>query len=330
VSSKPLKQTLLVGKNGMSPVYTSTDLNNLLSLELPGRGSSVSSADEIKKRSLMSVFYLILLQMTGYFDTNEDSVSGKLNPSLSSIHQMKGKENDSSLSSAELDIAVLLERIISITPYYTTEVCHFEMKGGGEWTGGKVTPVIGRCINPTLALAKHSCYPTAARVCSANQTLLVAQKNMKSGEGITVNYSAPFYTATKTERQGHLTSGYELTCECDACQQDWPLFDYLPPGPQGLSDQDIDINGYKSLEYCVTKLLNGGNTLTPTEKNILETFSRVRSKLGQIQRTIQPGQPPSKVMIQNQVRLFRCLLAMYSTKMCITKTEYGTLHLPVL
>ena len=40
----------------------------------------------------------------------------------------QGKENDSSLSSAELDIAILLERIISITPYYTTEVCHFEMQ----------------------------------------------------------------------------------------------------------------------------------------------------------------------------------------------------------
>ena len=35
VSSKPLKQTLLVGKNGVSPVYASSDLNNLLSLEVP-------------------------------------------------------------------------------------------------------------------------------------------------------------------------------------------------------------------------------------------------------------------------------------------------------
>ena len=150
---------------------------------------------------------------------------------------------------------------------------------------------------------------------------------MKAGEGITVNYSAPFYTASKAERQGHLTEGYELTCECDACQQDWPLFDYLPPGPQGLSDQDVDLNGFKSMDFGVSKIIS--HNLTPTEKNILETFNRVRSKLGQVQRTIYPGQPPSKVMIQNQVRLFRCLLAMYSTKMCITKTEYGSLHLPV-
>merc|ERR1719193_2250466 len=175
VSSKPLKQTILVGKNGLAPVYSSQDLNNLLNLEVP---HVKTQPEDLKKKSLMTVFYLILLQMTGYFDTNEDE-SGKLNPSLNSIHQMKGKENNTNLSETELHIAMLLDRIISITQFYTTEVCHFEMKGGGEWTAGKVTPVIGRSINPTLALAKHSCYPTAARVCSANQTLLVAQKNMK-------------------------------------------------------------------------------------------------------------------------------------------------------
>ena len=160
--------------------------------------------------------------------------------------------------------------------------------------------------------------------------MLVAQKNMKAGEAITVNYSAPFYTASKAERQGYLSSGYELTCECDACQQDWPLFDFLPPGPQGLSDTDIDINGFRSMDFGgAAKLLSAPLNLTPTERNILETFNRVRSKLSQVQRAICPGQPPSKVMIQNQVRLFRCLLAMYSTKMCIRKTEYGNLHLPV-
>ena len=241
---------------------------------------------------------------------------------------MKGKENDSSLSEAELHVATLLERIIKATTFCTTEICHFEMGGEGEWTAGKVTPVLGRSINPTLALVPHSCYPTAARVCHANQTLLIAQKNMKSGEKVTINYTAPFYAATRSHRQEYLYTGYTLSCECEACRQDWDLFDNLPPGPQGLSDQDFDLKGFKTIEFGSSgKLQTEG--LTQTETSIVETFSRVRSKLDQLQRSLVSSGPPSKVMIQNQVRLFRCLLAMYSSKLFIVKTEYGKLSIPV-
>ena len=125
--------------------------------------------------------------------------------------------------------------------YY--QVCHFQLASEAEWTGGKVTTVIGRTINPTLALVRHSCYPTAARVCYANQTLLIAQKNMRAGEPITINYSAPFYAASRNERKDHLYAGYVLNCECEACRADWPLFDSLPPGPAGLGDQ-VYKNGY--------------------------------------------------------------------------------------
>jgi len=97
---------------------------------------------------------------------------------------MKGKENDSTLSEPELHVATLLEKIIRATSSCSTEICHFEMGGEEEWTTGKVTPVLGRSINPTLAMVPHSCYPTAARVCHANQTLLIAQKNMKAGQDL--------------------------------------------------------------------------------------------------------------------------------------------------
>jgi hypothetical protein len=58
------------------------------------------SEEESKQRSIMAVFYLILLQMTGYFDSaGGDVTSGQRpSPSLASIYQMKGKENDASLS----------------------------------------------------------------------------------------------------------------------------------------------------------------------------------------------------------------------------------------
>lgn len=241
---------------------------------------------------------------------------------------MKGKENDSTLSEPELHVATLLEKIIRATSSCSTEICHFEMGGEEEWTTGKVTPVLGRSINPTLAMVPHSCYPTAARVCHANQTLLIAQKNMKAGERVTINYTAPFYAASRSHRKEFLYTGFNLSCECEACRQDWDLFDNLPPGPQGLSDQDFHLKGFKMVEFG-----NPGKFqvegFTATERSIVEAFSKVRSKLDQLQCSIVCSGPPSKVMIQNQVRLFRCLLAMYSSKLFIIKTEYGKLSIPV-
>ena len=61
----------------------------------------------------------------------------------------------------------------------------------------------------------------------------------------------------------------------------------------------------------------------------METFNRVKSRIEQLQAGQAVGAPPSKVMIQSQVRLFRCLLAMYSSKLYTVKTGYGSLAIPV-
>ena len=159
----------------------------------------------------MVVFYLILLQMTGYFDSKDQN--GKVNPSMSSINQMKGKENDATLSEEELYIAHLIHKIIDITPFCTTDVCHFEMGAISDWNTGKVTPIIGKTINPTLSQVSHSCYPSAARICFENKTVLVTQKHILPGERITINYSAPFYAASRSDRQrgnGDFWNGSEL------------------------------------------------------------------------------------------------------------------------
>merc|ERR1712212_490015 len=238
------------------------------------------------------------------------------------------------LSEEELYIGLLLDRTIEATPFCTTEVCHFEMSNMGDWTTGKVTPVIGKTINPTLALVSHSCYPTAARVCHQNKTLLVAQKNIKPGERITINYSAPFYAAARAERMQYLQNGYSLRCECDSCLQDWPLFDLLPPGPPGLQpDLDappspVDILGFRSLTAPSISATNNSH-LTKTEQSVIETFNRVKSRIEQLQAVQGSSGPPTKVMIQSQVRLFRCLLAMYSSKLYTLKTGYGSLAIPV-
>ena len=327
VSARPLRHHLACRDAANTTVFASDDLANLLRITFP---RTVKTEVDVKKRTVMAVFYLILLQMTGYFDSKD---SLKVNPSLSSIQQMKGKENDASLSEEELFIGTLLEKVIEVTPFCTTEVCHFEMATLGDWTTGKVTPVIGKTINPTLALVSHSCYPTAARVCHQNQTLLVAQKSIKPGERITINYSAPFYASARAERLEYLEHGFSLRCECAPCLQDWPLFDLLPPGPPGLQDLEppatpVDILGFRSLT-APTISPPATSHLTKTEQSVIETFNRVKGRIEQLQAMQGSQGPPSKVMIQSQVRLFRCLLAMYSSKLYTVKTGYGSLAIPV-
>ena len=327
VSSRALKHHLNCRDSGSSGVFASDDLANLLRLNFP---RPVHTEEDVKKRTVIAVFYLILLQMTGYFDSKD---ALKVNPSLSSIQEMCGKENDTSLSEDELYIGLLLDRTIELTPYCTTEVCHFEMSNLGDWTTGKVTNCIGKTINPTLALVSHSCYPTAARVCHQNKTLLVAQKNIKPGERITINYSAPFYAAARAERMQYLQNGFSLRCDCQSCENDWPLFDLLPPGPPGLQpDLDsppVDLLGFRSLAHQPSISATNNSHLTKTEQSVIETFNKVKSRIEQLQAVQGSSGPPTKVMIQSQVRLFRCLLAMYSSKLYTLKTGYGSLAIPV-
>jgi len=262
-----------------------------------------------------------LLQTTGYFDKSISN--GQTNPSMSSINQMKGQENDDTLSEDEMFVAILLDHLMEATAFSTNEVCHFEMDEVREWTTGKVTSVIGKTINPTLALVNHSCCPNTARICFQNNTLLVAQKAILPGEEVTLNYALPFYAAPLKDRKEFLQKGFVFNCECEACCQDWPLFDSLPasiPGSEPWVDQTKP-NGVQSFNSF---------GLSKTEQNVLEVFNRVKDSIETLQKMRVPGSPPNKSLIQNQVRLYRCLLAMYSSKICTIKLgQHTSMSIPI-
>ena len=142
----------------------------------------------------------------------------------------------------------------------------------------------------------------------------MSQKSIALGENITINYSAPFYAAPRADRAQYLLEGFVYRCECEACRQDWPLFDLLPSGPSNLMDDPVETsNGLRS----------------KSDQSLVETFNRVRSRVEQLQAHRLGAGPPSKVLIQSQVRLYRCLLAMYSSKLHTLKTGSGSLPIPV-
>ena len=67
---------------------------------------------------------------------------------------MTGKENDSTLTEAELHIASLLDRLIAASATQTTEVCHFEM--GAETGMEKLVYRDGFCPSRNVCNTKFN------------------------------------------------------------------------------------------------------------------------------------------------------------------------------
>ena len=81
------------------------------------------------------------------------------------------------------------------------------------------------------------------------------------------------------------------------------MFDLLPTGPSNLLDMGdtvVDINGYKPVD-----MKTSGPGRVRGDQSLFETFQRVRSRVEQLQCTGVHRGPPSKIMIQSQVRLYR-------------------------
>lgn len=52
----------------------------------------------------------------------------------------------------------------------------------------------------------------------------VAIRNLKPGERISENYGPLYSQNSKEERQRKLKNFYWFDCQCEACEQNWPVF----------------------------------------------------------------------------------------------------------
>ncbi|XP_068146195.1 SET and MYND domain-containing protein 4 [Drosophila tropicalis] len=87
---------------------------------------------------------------------------------------------------------------------------------------------IGGAIYPTLALFNHSCDPGVVRYFRGSTIHINSVRPIEAGLPINENYG-PIYTQDKREeRQSRLKELYWFECCCDACLENWPLFEDLP------------------------------------------------------------------------------------------------------
>ena len=87
---------------------------------------------------------------------------------------------------------------------------------------------IGSAIYATLSLLNHSCDPSVVRYSYGSSCALRTIKKIPKGGMIVDNYGAVYAVSTLNDRQDLVSSQYYFNCCCEACLNDWPLYNLLP------------------------------------------------------------------------------------------------------
>ena len=91
---------------------------------------------------------------------------------------------------------------------------------GIESIGSGIFPSIGSYIN-------NSCNPNTIRVNRGHEVLVVAAQNIAKGEEITDNYCIHYSELPAPERKEWLRETFQFDCPCNACEENWPVFDQM-------------------------------------------------------------------------------------------------------
>jgi len=72
------------------------------------------------------------------------------------------------------------------------------------------------------------CNPNTVRINMGRKMFLVATRNIKKGEEVTDNYCAVFSELGVSARKQFLRENFLFSCECEACEEEWPTYSQLP------------------------------------------------------------------------------------------------------
>lgn len=95
-------------------------------------------------------------------------------------------------------------------------------------TGSHCNVNIGLGLFPTLSLANHACDPTATVLTCQTGSLMMSLSFIPKGGEVTRCYGVSHLRMEKKRRRALLQEGYHFLCDCNACENDWPLYEDLP------------------------------------------------------------------------------------------------------
>uniref|UniRef100_A0A182N3X0 MYND-type domain-containing protein n=1 Tax=Anopheles dirus TaxID=7168 RepID=A0A182N3X0_9DIPT len=82
---------------------------------------------------------------------------------------------------------------------------------------------------PLLSMLNHSCAPNVTRITTrTGRCAILITRPIPKGGQLYDNYGMHHALLTRKERRTSLLKQYRFLCECEACVNDYPLFDALP------------------------------------------------------------------------------------------------------
>ena len=144
----------------------------------------------------------------------------------------------------------------------------------------------------TVSLLNHSCNPNTGVVCNKDIQMTVATKRIEIGEEICHIYHGHYSETPLEERQASLQKTYHFTCNCEACFENWPLYEDL--------DHGFDNNEYK-------KLTNEFNSAVGIE-DYWKGLDIARKKLVLISDNLKD---PHQLFVVNRIAYMVCLRQCY-------------------
>merc|ERR1711974_218711 len=95
--------------------------------------------------------------------------------------------------------------------------------------------VVGSAVYSDLALMNHSCAANTTRFYQDGRAVLVAKRDIKAGEEVSLTYGIHHHNMGRSERLSSLKSSYKFVCACQACQNDYPTLGNLTRILEGKS-----------------------------------------------------------------------------------------------
>lgn len=154
--------------------------------------------------AFMSSFLVKFLDANHYFDSDN-----------------RGADHDT-LENDRVFIGGLILRNLQILQFNSHEV--FDLLKSKK-SGDRQTVAIGAALYSTLAYFNHSCNPSIVRYFKNTAVHVTSIRGIKSGEMISENYGPLYSQNSKADRKSKLKKFYWFDCQCEACEQNWPVFE---------------------------------------------------------------------------------------------------------
>lgn len=113
---------------------------------------------------------------------------------------------------------------------------------------------VGVALYKTASFFNHSCNPDVDIIFQGSTAFFKAIKSVKVGKEVCVDYGYVYTTDTVQLRRAALSSQYYFECECLACRENWPVFDYqessIPSFKCSECDTILDITDLKDERFA--------------------------------------------------------------------------------